>query len=293
MQAALDAVDRDALLRFERAAVDVDAKTPEDQAKDEIMDACKALPPPAQQGSYKGFRAHVARWSRVVGLSGARATPTDACGSGVPHVVLSTDPGQDPDDHIAMIILAALHKRNQICLAAVVATLVPAWKRARLARGLLNQLGLQSVPVGIGSDGGVDDPNKRNDKLLDPGDDGDYYSYVADTPGEVSVNGIVLMKQTISAIKARDANAHVTLLCIGSMTDPNRLLEKHPELLTDGEITEIILMGGAKVQDGKRGPDGAANYNFDKLVSHSGAFRAHRPGTHTRPSFRPNLCAGG
>ena len=40
-------------------------------------------------------------------------------------------------------------------LRAVVANLCPAFARAKLARGTLDSLGLEEVPVGIGTEGGA------------------------------------------------------------------------------------------------------------------------------------------
>ena len=69
-------------------------------------------------------------------------------------IILFTDPGQDLDDELALIMLASLTRRKYVRPIAVVANLHPSLERARLAKGTLTQLGLGDVPVAVGSDGG-------------------------------------------------------------------------------------------------------------------------------------------
>eukprot|EP00966_Prymnesium_polylepis_P276976 6399229-Prymnesium_polylepis.1 len=73
--------------------------------------------------------------------------------SPVPLVML-TDPGQDMDDEMALIMSRHLVHLKMVELRGVISTLAPSFARARLARGTLDLLGLHHVPVGIGSDGG-------------------------------------------------------------------------------------------------------------------------------------------
>lgn len=67
-------------------------------------------------------------------------------GTVIPHVILSTDPGQDVDDAAAMAMLCVMHKRGEIILAGVITC--PAVNSApSTARLLLDYAGLTSVPV--------------------------------------------------------------------------------------------------------------------------------------------------
>ena len=69
-------------------------------------------------------------------------------------IVLISDPGQDLDDEMMLIMARHLASLDLISLKGVIANLHPSFARARLARGTLDLLGLHRVPVGIGSDGG-------------------------------------------------------------------------------------------------------------------------------------------
>ena len=68
--------------------------------------------------------------------------------------VVITDPGQDQDDEMALIMLRNLTELRLMRCLGVVSNLQPSEARARLARGTLDVLGLTEVPVGVGTDGG-------------------------------------------------------------------------------------------------------------------------------------------
>lgn len=72
-------------------------------------------------------------------------------------VVVITDLGEDYDDLTALTVLKELHRLGLIQLRAVVANLVPADKRARLARAVLDSLRLQDVAVARGTRGSLDE----------------------------------------------------------------------------------------------------------------------------------------
>ena len=86
-----------------------------------------------------------------------------------------SDPGQDQDDEVcaqlrrsesstpylrgfpaqmALVMLRALVEKGFVKCAGVVTNLRPARARARLARGTLDELGLATTPVAVGTDGG-------------------------------------------------------------------------------------------------------------------------------------------
>lgn len=66
----------------------------------------------------------------------------------------SADPGPDPDDVKALLVAAVLHRQRVARLRAVVCNggMQPR-ARARLARCILDHVGLRDVPVGVGSEG--------------------------------------------------------------------------------------------------------------------------------------------
>lgn len=63
-----------------------------------------------------------------------------------PPLVIITDPGQDLDDEMALVLMRALQARGLVECIGVIANLGPSRARARLARGTLDQLGLGEVP---------------------------------------------------------------------------------------------------------------------------------------------------
>ena len=70
--------------------------------------------------------------------------------------VMISDPGQDQDDEMSMVLLRSLTERGLINCRGVIANLQPAYDRARLARGTLDALGCDMIPVAVGTDGGSD-----------------------------------------------------------------------------------------------------------------------------------------
>ena len=62
--------------------------------------------------------------------------------------------GTDLDDEMAMLFARYLIEFNFIELLAVISCLHPSFKRAQLARGTMDMIGLHSVPVAFGTDGG-------------------------------------------------------------------------------------------------------------------------------------------
>ena len=70
--------------------------------------------------------------------------------------IIISDPGQDQDDEMAMVLLRSLTERGLVNCRGIVANLCPAEDRARLARGTLDVLGLDKIPVAVGTDGGSD-----------------------------------------------------------------------------------------------------------------------------------------
>ena len=69
-------------------------------------------------------------------------------------LIIISDPGKDNDDELALIMTRAMCDMGLFDLKGVVANLCPSVARARLARGTLDCLEMDYVPVAVGSDGG-------------------------------------------------------------------------------------------------------------------------------------------
>ena len=84
-------------------------------------------------------------------------------------IVMFTDAGTDLDDEMAMLFARYLIEFQFIELLGVVSCLHPSFKRAQLARGTLDMIGLHGVPVAFGTDGGdVDGLNVAPDPAAFP-----------------------------------------------------------------------------------------------------------------------------
>eukprot|EP00658_Telonema_sp_P-2_P025229 TRINITY_DN20159_c0_g1_i2.p1 TRINITY_DN20159_c0_g1~~TRINITY_DN20159_c0_g1_i2.p1 ORF type:complete len:449 (+),score=100.75 TRINITY_DN20159_c0_g1_i2:152-1348(+) len=159
-----------------------------------------------------------------------------------------TDPGQDLDDEMALIMLATLRRAGLADPRCVVANLHPSQDRAQLARGTMDVLGMEGVPVGCGSDGG----DLSSGELALPG-------YAA-AEGEPPPPGEDLLVQTLEGC----ATGSVTLLLISSLKDAAHLLREHEGLFLD-KVGQVVVMGGAHpvTQGCPLKPDSAHNNQFD------------------------------
>ena len=175
------------------------------------------------------------------------------------NLAVCTDPGQDQDDEMMMVLLRAMQDRGHVSCIGVVANLEPARNRARLARGTLDQLGLSSVPVAIGTDGGslthVDTFSDTASSYMPPDDE-----FPATTGQELLLNLYV--------------NAPVTgihLLCIASLKDTALFIEEHTALFAE-KTRAVTIMGGVEEfdEDDETAllvPDTAQNNVFDRAAS--------------------------
>ncbi|KAJ1459125.1 hypothetical protein M885DRAFT_460395 [Pelagophyceae sp. CCMP2097] len=170
-----------------------------------------------------------------------------------PALVLISDVGQDPDDEMALILLRSLVEEGLVDCEGVVCNLQPASRRALLARGTLDVLGLGAVPVAVGSDGG----SKEH---------ADSFSLSARhyMPEELSaqLDGQALLRDLYD--KAPLGGLH--LLCISSLTDAADFVRSHPELFA-AKTKSVTIMGGVLPFDATDGapllPDSAHNNTFD------------------------------
>lgn len=173
----------------------------------------------------------------------------------IPLIVV-TDPGQDMDDEMAMILMAHLAAEGMVRPLAVVSNLMPADKRALLARGSLDVLGLQHVPVGEGSDGGSDkhtDTFSESIKKLGLG-------YLPSTKDRIWPGQELLHKAMIQAFPKS-----ITVLLISSLTDMAEYIGKNEDMFVK-KVKRVVIMGGVEVfnpDDDRLIPDTAQNNSFD------------------------------
>lgn len=172
-------------------------------------------------------------------------------------VVIIGDFAKDLDDEMALMLAVALQRVGEIELRAVVGNLEPALGRARVAKGTLEALGLESVRVGIGSPVYVDSVN----------------AYELDVPYKAEASRLVggheLLVETLE--EAEPNSLHLVLQ--SGLTDAVRLLEERPALFRD-RIRAVAIMGGVRAvvgegrtsivsQEGLMVPDDAHNNMFD------------------------------
>ena len=163
-------------------------------------------------------------------------------------VIVFTDVGKDVDDAIALVVLACLKRIFILNPVAVIATLSPQEERARLARVLLDSLGLPDVPVGVGTDGGSKDLVEMK-------------CFANEQDLLNLVHGSVLIPRILREAEPKS----ITLLCLANLKDVGQLIIKHPELFSS-KVKNVVMMGGASYSAlcGRLEPDETAyNNNCD------------------------------
>ncbi len=141
-------------------------------------------------------------------------------------LILDTDIGDDVDDVFALAY-AARHPRINLC--AVTTVLGDTRWRAALALRLLDELGVDDVPVAAGAPGGeINVVTLSGDVLVPPG---------TDDPRCDSRSATELMTDVIAT-----APQPVWLATIGPATNAAVLLAERPEALE--RLAGIVMMGG-------------------------------------------------
>ena len=174
--------------------------------------------------------------------------------SGGNPVIVFTDIGKDVDDVLALVVLAGLKRMFILNPLAVVATLSPPAERARLARVVLDSLGLPDVPVAIGTDGGSKDAVELN-------------CFDTEQNQLNLLHGSVLIPRILKEAEPKS----VTLLCLANLKDVSELIVKHPDLFSD-KIKNVVIMGGASYSEASERlePDETAyNNNCDPAAARS------------------------
>src|SRR5262245_39456603 len=133
------------------------------------------------------------------------------------NLFIVTDPGKDLDDECTLVLACALARLGLVKILGVVAALVPACKRAQLAKGTLTELGYPDVPVGVGSD--MHEDGGASDHEFD----GVPYMSARAEVGEGS-------KLFIRELTNAPDNS-VTLLVLAGMADVSLFMRFHEDLL--------------------------------------------------------------
>ena len=211
------------------------------------------------------------RWSaKFLGSSWRGDEPSTSSQKVVPTpLILVSDPGQDLDDEMACIMLRHLVEEGLVEVRGIIATLAPAFDRARLMRGTLDLLGLYSCPVGIGSDGGDLDGNHSAKSFEDSASS--YMPSAASESCATLTPGLGLLFRLYEEAAPRS----LTLCIIASLKDPALFLRDH-EALFGAKTKEVVIMGGVEAPPpsasaGDEGvllvPDTANNNTFDAAAS--------------------------
>lgn len=150
----------------------------------------------------------------------------------IPMVVF-TDPGFDVDDETALMVAASLQTRRLISLRLVVATTEPSKLRARLAKGLLKQLGLGQVPVVVGDSARPEGFDPQTNRLQAP-----FLASSSEVSGEAGA--------AFGEVLSQSPDDSVVVLVIAKMTDVNRFLHADP-LLFRLKVKRVVIMGGVEL----------------------------------------------
>lgn len=176
-------------------------------------------------------------------------------------IVVITDVGKDYDDLAALVVLTEFHRLGLVELRAVVANLMPARKRARFARAVLDSLGLPHVPVACGTPGSPEDHEEFKHEL--EGNEVEYSGGGSATPKDVPMEeGHDLLLKVYKNAQEKDEKLH--LLCLSSLQDIHEFASTHEDLVKEC-TADVHMQGGNHITDaGQLEPDRkAANNRFN------------------------------
>ncbi len=181
-----------------------------------------------------------------------RSKPVQPC-----PLFLFTDPNKDPDDLSVMVIAKYLQQHAFVDLRCVVATLgnqEMRSKRAKFAKSVLDDLGLENTRVGVGARYAME--IKRADGTLDAkateAREKDSGVFVETTllrqSAVVEMNGLSLLKDELTKVPDRSA----VMLVNAGMSDLSELLRDASELAKQ-KTARVVIMGGVEPQVDQRG----------------------------------------
>lgn len=153
-----------------------------------------------------------------------------------PNVIAITDIAKDVDDLVAVVLLKELHRLGLISIHGFIANLYPQEQRALLGRGALDSMGLNNIPIGIGTEAAVKQhkthPYEFDCKFMAPN--------TTPLPG-----GFELLHELFTS--ARQKNERVTLLLLSSLQDIDEFVQAFPDEVP-GSLERVVLQGGYKVK---------------------------------------------
>eukprot|EP00928_Gymnodinium_smaydae_P086959 TRINITY_DN71339_c0_g1_i1.p1 TRINITY_DN71339_c0_g1~~TRINITY_DN71339_c0_g1_i1.p1 ORF type:complete len:826 (-),score=137.62 TRINITY_DN71339_c0_g1_i1:93-2483(-) len=158
-------------------------------------------------------------------------------GEAVTPLVVFSDPGQDLDDEMSYMMIRHLVSEELVEVRGIVTTLYPAFARARLARGTLSLLGLQGVPVGVGTDGG----DTQGMHSASPFEDG-ARSYMPPSNSE-TLRMLEPGRRLLNRLFSEAEEKSLTVLIIASLKDVALFLRDN-ESLFEAKTKEVVIMGG-------------------------------------------------
>lgn len=170
---------------------------------------------------------------------------------------LFTDPNKDPDDLTVLVQTKYLQQQGFVDLRCVLTTLGDRdtrSKRARFARSVLDDLGLENAKVGVGVEYGFEVPGATGavDQRATAGRQRDHNVFL-ETPllrplAAVEQDGLGLLKRELERAPDRSA---VWLINAG-MADAAAILREGPDLVRQ-KTAQVVIMGGAGPQVDGRG----------------------------------------
>eukprot|EP01043_Picozoa_sp_COSAG02_P049050 COSAG02_NODE_4888_length_4861_cov_5.325283_6_plen_634_part_00 len=199
----------------------------------------------------------------------SRDSESEQLEEGTTQLVLVSDPGQDLDDEMAFIMLRHLCDSRDVVLKGVVTTLYPAFERARLCRGTLDMLGMHSVPVGIGSDGG-DTKGVHSAQSFEV-----LASSYLPEPESESAASLELGRKLLHSLWDDATPRSLTLVVIASLKDVALFLRDNETLFLE-KTKEVVIMGGVNATEQAQDagvlcpplvPDDAHNNQFDRAAA--------------------------
>ena len=215
------------------------------------------LPLCAQESS----KATAGSIARRVPLSGGQARAISLLRQVRPEtpapLFLFTDPNKDPDDLNVLVALKFLQQQGFVELRCLLATLgdrPTRLRRAQFAAGVLDDLGLESVRVGLGTDYDyeVKDAAGAVDAKATDGRKADHNVFL-ETPllrpqAAVEPDGLALLKKELEQVPDHRA----VLLINAGMADAAALLREAPELVKR-KAAKVVIMGGVEPSVDARG----------------------------------------
>lgn len=172
---------------------------------------------------------------------------------------------KDLDDTVDATGAAGLHRIGAIEIVGALGVLNPARRRAAALKGQLVELGLEDVPVGVGSDITLKEQAFGHETC----------AYLVDE--EALVDGTELLRSVLEG-----SNGDLAITVCAGMTDIAAAITADPDLFA-GAVANVIIMGGVNVTkdestgspvftvtldaDGYMTPDTAANNAFDQAAA--------------------------